>query len=333
MIFTDLRCLLKNKGKIRGAVPAVLLLVSVLAGLSLFIGKYPLSLAELLAGNERQLQVFVTLRLSRTLTALIGGAALGLAGFIFQTVFRNGLASPDIIGISSGAGAGAAVGMLCFGTALSLTLFSFAGALLALFLTLLLASADRMGKSRIVLAGIAVHALFQALLMCLKLLADPERELQAIEYWIMGSLADISLNKVGLPLALCLLCMVISCLLYRQTVLLSLDEGEARMLGLRVGAVRLAVLLSASLMVSSVVSLTGLISFVGLLAPHGARLMTGGHSRRTMVLSALLGALLLTGADILARSVSASELPVSVFTSLIGAPVLVMLALGRREEA
>lgn len=307
----------------------------ILAGiLSLFVGRYHLSLALLLRGDAMQRKVFITLRLARTLTGLMGGFALGLSGFVYQTVFRNPLAAPDIIGVSSGASAGAAVGILFFGgAAAAVTLCSFGGALTAVAVVMALAAVDRSGKkSTIVLAGIAVHALAQTLLMGLKLTADPEKELASIEYWIMGSLAGISGSRITGNLLLCALCMVVLLLLHRQALLLSAEEGEARMLGVSVGRLRLLVLAAATLAVSCVVSLTGLVSFVGLLAPHGARLLMRDNSRRTMVLSGLLGSSLLCIADILARSLAASELPVSIFTSLLGAPFLVGLVIRGRDS-
>ena len=131
---------------------------------------------------------------------------------------------------------------------------------------------------------------------------------------------------------LCIACMIVLFLLHRQVILLSSEEGEARMLGVHVTPLRLMILLVATLSVSSVVSLTGLISFVGLLAPHGARILSKNSRSGTMLLSGFAGSILLCGADILARSVAATELPVSIFTSLIGAPVLVLLIIrGRRK--
>ena len=303
-----------------------------LAVFSLFVGKYPLELTRILAGDEMQVRVFLNLRLSRTIAAVIGGFALGTAGFVYQTVFRNPLASPDIIGVSSGASAGAAAGILFFSGAMAVTVSAFFGALLAVVLALALSSLDRTGKnSAIVLAGIAVHALAQTVLMCLKLTADPERELASIEYWIMGSLSGISGYSMTGSLLLCVLCLSVLFPLHRQILLLSAEEGEARMLGVSVGKMRLAVLLVSTLCVAAVVSLTGLIGFVGLLAPHCARLLTGHNRLSAMLLSGLFGGCLLTGADILARSAAQTELPVSIFTSLLGAPFLVyLIGKGRR---
>ena len=148
-----------------GAIALIALAVA-----SLFVGKYPLSLEKLLAGDGMQWRVFLTLRLSRTVVGIIGGFALGVAGFVYQTVFRNPLASPDIIGVSSGASAGAAAGILFLSGAVSVTVSAFAGALLAVVFALALSSLDRSGRnSTIVLAGIAVHSLAQTALMCLKL--------------------------------------------------------------------------------------------------------------------------------------------------------------------
>ena len=299
---------------------------------SLFVGKYPLSVEKLLAGDQMQLRVFLTLRLSRTLVGLAGGFALGVSGFVYQTVFRNPLASPDIIGVSSGASAGAA-GILFLSGAAAVTAAAFAGAVAAVLIALALASLDRSGKnSTIVLAGIAVHSLAQTALMCLKLTADPERELASIEYWIMGSLNGVSSYAIGGNLTLAVVCLAALFLLHRQIILLSAEEGEARTLGVNVATLRLIVLLIATLTVADVVSLTGLISFAGLLAPHGARLLTKDNRIGTMMLSGILGAVILLAADILARSAAAAELPVSIFTSLIGAPFLISLIMRGRKS-
>ena len=311
---------------------SVILLIA-LAIVSLYIGKYPLSMEKLLAGDDLQWRVFFSLRLSRTIVGIVGGFALGVTGFVYQTVFRNSLASPDIIGVSSGASAGAATGILFFSGSLAITISSFVGALGAVIIALFLSSLDKSGKnSTIVLAGIAVHSLAQTFLMCLKLTADPERELASIEYWIMGSLSGISGYSITANLILCVACLCILFLLHRHVIILSTEEGEARMLGVSINFLRLIVLLTATLTVASIISLTGLISFVGLLAPHTARLLTKENRIQTLLLSGFIGSILLCGADILARSISATELPVSIFTSLLGAPFLIYLILHERRS-
>ena len=300
---------------------------------SLFIGKYPLSLSKILSGDEVQIKVFWTLRFSRTIVGILGGFSLGIAGFVYQTIFKNSLASPDIIGVSSGASAGAAFGILFFSGAVSVTVSSFCGALIAVALAITFSSLDRTDrKGTVILAGIAVHSLAQTFLMILKTMADPEKELASIEYWIMGSLNGVNSHAIPGNFVLCIACMVILFLFHRQTVLLSQDEGEAKMLGVNVFKMRLMVLILSTLVVSAVVSLTGLISFIGLLAPHCARRLFNNNSAKTMFFSGIIGGIILLLADILARSVAQTELPVSIFTSLLGAPFLVLLIFKRREK-
>lgn len=309
-------------------------LLFTLAVVSLFIGKYPLSLEKLLNGDEMQKRIFLTLRLSRMLAGIVSGFVLGVSGFVYQTVFRNPLASPDIIGVSSGASAGAAFGILFFSGAASVTACSFAGAMLSVILALTLAGLDRSSKNNtIVLAGIAVHSLAQTILMCLKLTADPEKELASIEYWIMGSLSGISGYSMIGNLILSILCTLILFLLHRQILLLSTEEGEARMLGVHVSILRLIVLFTATLAVSSIISLTGLISFVGLLAPHISRILTGTNRMDTMFLSGIAGSILLCFADILVKSVTVTDLPISIFTSLLGTPFLIFLIFRGRQTS
>lgn len=302
-------------------------------GLSLFVGKYPLTMDHILSGDEQALRVFWTLRFPRTCMAVLGGFGLGVVGMIYQTVLRNPLASPDIIGVSSGASAGAAFAMLFLsGTMLSVTASAFVGSVLAVVLALgLSAMAPGKSNSAMVLSGLAVHSLAQTLLMILKLSADPEQELAAIEYWIMGSLNGITIQKLPFTFAITIVCMAALFLLYRQVLLLSMEEEEARMLGVPVQKVRMCILILATLIVAAIVSVTGIISFVGLLAPHAAKLLTKDSRVSTLWLSGILGSILLCLADILARSVAVNELPVSIFTSIIGAPFLIYLMMRKGD--
>ena len=300
---------------------------------ALSTGKYPITLSGLAAGDPMALRPFTVLRLPRAVMGLVGGFGLGIAGFVYQTVFRNPLASPDIIGVSSGASAGAAFAILFVSAAPSTTLFAFFGALLAVCLSLgLTALSPVRDHSSIVLAGIAVHALAQTVLMLLKLMADPEKQLASIEYWIMGSLSGVTASKIPFPVVIILISSALVFLLHRHLLALSVREDEARMLGVSVRKTRFFVLFLATLTVAAAVSVTGLISFVGLLAPHTARLLTGHNRKSACFLSGLIGSFLLLTADILAKSLAAVELPVSIFTSLLGAPFLIYLILSERRR-
>lgn len=300
--------------------------------LSLLTGRYPLTVSALLARESSAVRVFFTLRLPRTVMAFAAGFGLGCAGQIYQLVFQNPLAAPDIIGVSSGASAGAAVAILFFhASAAGITACAFAGGLTAVFLTLgLLAVSGRRNLAALVLSGIAVNALAQAFLMTLKFTADPEKELAAIEYWIMGSFGSVTASRLPAALSVAGAGVLALFLFYRKLLLLALDEDEARTLGFPVTLMRLFALTAATLVVAAVVSVSGLISFVGLLAPHTARLMTKDNRRQTLLLSGLLGSALLLTADILARSIASGELPVSILTSALGAPFLLWLLFRRK---
>lgn len=309
---------------------ACLILLSELI-ISLFLGKYPLTLEKLLAHDEQSIRVFMTLRLPRTCMAVIGGFGLGVAGMVYQIVFKNSLASPDIIGVSSGASAGAAFAILFLpGASFFITSSAFVGSLLALVMAMALSAlAPNKNNSSVVLAGIAVHSLAQTVLMFLKLTADPERELASIEYWIMGSLNAITLGKIPLAVIICISGSIILYFLHRHIILLSADEEESALLGVSVVRMRMLILLIATLVVAAIVSVTGLISFIGLLAPHIARLITKDNRSTTLLLSGFIGGILLCLADMLARSIAPSELPVSIFTSLLGAPFMLFLLMKR----
>lgn len=313
----------------------VLLLLAVLVW-SVITGQYPLTLKGLLSGDTMSIMVFKRLRLPRALMGVIGGFGLSISGYIYQLIFKNPLASPDIVGVSSGASAGAALAIVAVSASVPvISISAFIGAVTALIITLLTAYlVPGRNSYTIVLAGIAIHSVAQTILMFLKLAADPEKQLASIEYWIMGSLNGISRDSLAIPFLTTLAGFIIMAVLYRQVLILSTSEEEAVSLGVNVAILRFIILMLATLIVSSIICVTGLISFIGLIAPHIARLLTKRNDIFTYITSGFTGAILLTLADILARSVSSSELPVSIFTSLLGAPLLIILLIrANKKEA
>lgn len=313
----------------------VLLLLAVLVW-SVITGQYPLTLKGLLSGDTMSIMVFKRLRLPRALMGVIGGFGLSISGYIYQLIFKNPLASPDIVGVSSGASAGAALAIVAVSASVPvISISAFIGAVTALIITLLTAYlVPGRNSYTIVLAGIAIHSVAQTILMFLKLAADPEKQLASIEYWIMGSLNGISRDSLAIPFLTTLAGFIIMAMLYRQVLILSTSEEEAVSLGVNVTSLRFIILMLATLVVSSIICVTGLISFIGLIAPHIARLLTKRNDIFTYITSGFTGAILLTLADILARSVSSSELPVSIFTSLLGAPLLIILLIrANKKEA
>ena len=313
----------------------VLLLLAVLVW-SVITGQYPLTLKSLLSGDTMSIMVFKRLRLPRALMGVIGGFGLSISGYIYQLIFKNPLASPDIVGVSSGASAGAALAIVAVSASVPvISISAFIGAVTALIITLLTAYlVPGRNSYTIVLAGIAIHSVAQTILMFLKLAADPEKQLASIEYWIMGSLNGISRDSLAIPFLTTLAGFIIMAMLYRQVLILSTSEEEAVSLGVHVTSLRFIILMLATLVVSSIICVTGLISFIGLIAPHIARLLTKRNDIFTYITSGFTGAILLTLADILSRSVSSSELPVSIFTSRLGAPLLIILLIrANKKEA
>ena len=321
-------------------------LLAVLAAASLCVGAYPLTLGQILAlpggGDPMAARVFFTLRLPRTALAALAGLALGAAGGVYQTVFRNPLASPDLTGVAGGASLGAAAAIvLGAGSAWQIMGGAFLCGLLSLAAVLGLVRAARAERTAAyVLAGILVSALAEAGVMLLKTLADPERELAAIEYWTMGSLAGGGGGGGGGKLAAAappvLAGLVLVLLFRRQAALLSLGQESARASGLEPRRWRALLLGLTTLMVAAVVSVAGGIAFVGLIAPHIAYGLLRRRGGAFLPLCAVTGADLLLAADLLARSVGGgAELPLSIFTVLFAAPVLAALLItgGGRADA
>lgn len=317
----------------------LLVLLVLLVFLSLLAGRFPIDWRLLLPGQypisdqpsasqaEMARSVLFNLRLPRTFVALYGGFGLALVGSVLQTIFKNPLASPDIMGVSSGASVGAAAAILFLGSGvLPVTLGAFTGGLLAVALAVFLAqSGSQRQLATFVVSGLAVNALAQALLMLLKRVADPHNTLAAIEFWIMGGLGTITLGKAAGLLLATLPALILLILLSRQISLLTLSDSEAMALGVNLHLVRPMLLGLSTLVVAGTVAVTGLISFIGLIAPHIARLVYRRNDRTVWLFGGLIGACLLLAADILARSVATSEIPVSILTSLIGVPVLISL--------
>ena len=302
-----------------------LLLIAVFTW-SVLTGQYPLTLKGLLSGDTMSIMVFKRLRLPRAIMGIIGGFGLSISGYVYQMIFKNPLASPDVVGVSSGASAGAAFAIVAVSSLTPVVSISaFAGGIIALIITLLVAYlVPGRNSYTIVLAGIAIHSVAQTILMFLKLSADHEKQLASIEYWIKDSLA--------IPFFVTCAGFIIMTLLYRQILILSINEDEAAALGVNVTVLRFIILMIATLIVSSIICVTGLISFIGLIAPHIARLLTRRNDRFTYISSGLAGAIIMTLADIFARSVSSSELPVSIFTSLLGAPLLIILLIKANKK-
>jgi iron complex transport system permease protein len=319
---------------------AVLALLMLAASL---VGAYPISLGELAAAVARWLAraapvgqidtVLFEVRLPRVLAAVLGGAALAGAGAAYQTLFRNPLVSPDILGVSTGAGLGAVLGIFLSLPVLGIQLAAFALGLATVALVYAIASMVH-GRDPIlvlVLAGVVVGALAGAAISLLKILADPYDQLPAIVFWLLGSFSAIRKGETWTALPLVLLGLLPLLLLRWRINVLSLGDEEAKALGVEAGRLRLAVIGAATLMTASVVAISGVIGWVGLVIPHIARMAVGPSFDRLLPTAMLMGASYLLLVDTLARTMARIEMPIGILTAILGAPFFLWLLMRGRE--
>lgn len=311
---------------------AIILLCGVTI-ISIGVGRYPIPISDIISiiiGGEvdpTASMVFFNLRLPRTIMVLIAGIGLSIAGSVYQTIFKNPLATPDIIGVSSGANLGAAAAIIFFsGGTFSIAISAFIGGLVAVFTAIGLTKiANNKGISTFVLSGIVIGSITEGMIMMLKFFADPDRQLAAMEFWAMGSFAGVTKDKVISIMPFFLLGITLLILFRWQINILSLNDDEGKSLGVPVELIRFGVIIAATLVVASIVCISGLIAFIGLIAPHIGRMITKRNDFYTTILSGIIGGIILIIADCLARSISGSEIPISILTTFIGAPFLAYL--------
>lgn len=317
------------------------LLALMLVGLA--VGPVELQLNQLFVADSTDAAVLWQLRMPRILLAALCGALLAITGAATQTLFRNPLADPSLIGVSAGA-ALATVGMVVLGgslltsnlllTSFGLPLASFVGGVLATLLVMRMASRYRgISMTAVLLIGLAINAIAGALIGALKYVADAQA-LRDASFWLMGRFTDASWWQVATLLVVLVLVLL---LLQRQSGKLNLwllGPEQAQLLGVDVAATRWLLILCASVGVGVVVAFAGLIGFVGLMVPHLVRLWSGPDNRRLLPQSALVGALIMVLADALSRQlISPSELPVGILTALAGGPFFLLLIHLRYSEA
>ncbi len=273
--------------------------------------------------------VLFNVRFPRIIAALLVGSALSLSGAAFQGVFKNPLVSPDILGVAAGAGFGACFAILTFKSYLAIQFFSFVFGLLAVFMVLSLGRKN-MGTSTLsfILYGIVVASVFNAFISIAKYVADPFNELQAIVFWLMGSLTNIRIIDLYSIFPPIFIGSLILYLLRWRINILSLNEDEAKTLGINVAKMRLIVIVCATLITSAAVSVSGIVGWVGLVVPHICRMISGPNYNTLVPHSIVLGASFMLIADTIARSITVTEIPLGIITALVGAPLFAYL-LGR----
>ncbi len=344
----------KKKKKIDPKV-MMLILTAVLVGVflvSFVLGRYDVSVGQVMGiiadriveavsfGNwhipktwTQAMEIAViNIRLPRILMAILVGCCLAAAGASYQGVFQNPMASPDVLGASSGAAFGAALAILLGVNAKLVVLFAFAAGIITVLIVFLIArKAPGMRVVNLVLAGIMISSLFSAGTSYIKLVADPSNQLPAITYWLMGSLSGVKLSDVAFQL----IPMAIGCaalLLVRWRInLLTLGDEEAHTLGVNTDLLRLVVIIASTLITAASISAAGMIGWVGLVIPHLTRKLVGTDYKYLMPASMITGAAFLLIVDNISRNLLEVEIPIGILTAFVGAPFFIYLIMKKEK--
>ena len=318
----------------------ILILLPIVVGLAaLCIGRMGITPSEVLkaftGSEEIKGTVKITVmnvRLPRVLLGLLCGAGLSVAGCSFQSFFSNPLATPDTMGVAGGASFGAALGLLLGFGMPGVQILSFALGVAAVLLTKLAASGRSHGPAVLIISGIMVGSLFSALVSLVKFVADAESQLPAITYWLMGSLSSAGYNNLAIGAPVIIAGIIVIFLLRWRMNLLSLSEDELIASGTNVKLLRSLVVICATAMTASVISMCGQVGWVGLIVPHMCRMVLGQDNAKLIPASVSIGAAFMVIVDTVARSVSAAEIPVSILTAIIGAPFFILILTSRKRH-
>lgn len=321
----------------------VILLLTII--ISFQLGRYPIPAKEVLGivlskifpiepfWTDRVEMVLINIRLPRIVLACLVGCCLSAAGAAYQGVFQNPMAAPDILGASAGAAFGAAFAIYNYGSNLMITISAFFFSMLTVTLVYLISK--RVKGNRIlglILSGIMVSSLFSAATSFIKLVADPNDQLPAITYWLMGSLAGAKIGDIKFVIIPVLIGLVPLILLRWRMNVLTMGDDEAKTMGVNTNQTRLIVIICSTLVTAASVSVSGMIGWVGLVIPHLSRKLVGNNYNHLIPASILFGAIFLLLVDNVSRNLLTTEIPLGILTAFIGAPFFIYL-ITREEDA
>jgi iron complex transport system permease protein len=319
--------------------PIILLLIIlpiVAALVALALGRYSIPIPDVLdvlisgmSGNmdmDSQNTIIIwNVRVPRILLALMVGAGLSSAGAAFQSLFANPLATPDTLGVASGASFGASLGLLLGFGLIGVQFMALGTGVIAVALTYIICRDRGRSNNTIILAGIIIGSLFTALVSLVKFVADTESQLPSITFWLMGSLGSVSYNSLLFGAPLIIVGLVILFALKWRLNILPLPDDESRSLGVNIRLLRVVTVICATMITAASVAMCGQVGWVGLLIPHICRMAFGSNNLKILPASISFGAVFMLIIDTVARSATAAEIPISILTALLGAPVFIML--------
>ena len=304
---------------------------------SFMLGRYPVAPLDVvktilspifpqLAVSPEINSIVFTIRLPRIIAALLVGAALSVAGASFQGIFKNPLVSPDFLGVSMGAGFGAAIAILANAGNALIQLSAFIFGIISVSITYGISKAYKAGGILLlVLSGTAVSAFFNALISGAKFMADPYDKLPQITYWLMGSLSAVNFDKLAMIIIPLLIGMIVILVLRWHLNLLAMGDEEAQSLGLDAGKLRLIIIVACTLVTSAAVSISGIIGWVGLVVPHMTRIIVGPDHKILLPASISIGASFLLLIDNISRTFISIEIPIGILTAIVGVPLFLYL--------
>lgn len=333
---------MKTKNRVLTLSIILIVILLILSVVSIFIGNFKITFSELIeyvknkmTGNEYNLgveSVLVHIRLVRIVAAIFVGAALAVAGSVYQTVFSNNMVSPDLLGVSSSAAFGAALAIILGLSSRLNFVFSFLFSVLSIILTVVFSKVLH-GKGNLLLAGIIVSGFARSGLGLMKYVADSENgELDSIVYWELGSIAKVSWEQLAFAAPVIIIVLILLFLIRRRTECLVFGE-TSELFGIRYSIETIVSISLASLLVSVSTSLCGVISWVGLVIPLAAfELTKSGSIIDNLPVSALIGSVFLLGIDNVARASTTSEIPISILTGAVGIVAFIIAVFSRRKR-
>lgn len=301
--------------------------------LSLSFGRYKIEILDILklifkkeVLDQRVSLVFYHIRLPRVILAVLVGMALASAGSVYQSAFRNSMASPDILGASQGAAFGASLAIILDLSSFFIIAFAFLFSIFSVLIAFFIAKRAR-GKKviNLILAGMMVSSLFGAGVSYIKLISNPNTQLAEISFWLMGSLSATKKEQVYFAFSIMALSYIPLFLLRWHINVLALDDKEAKIIGVNIRVLRLISLFLATLLIATAVSVSGIISWIGLIIPHFARKMVGNNLEHLFLASSILGAIFLLLVDNISRNLLKTEIPIGILTALVGSPFFLYL--------
>ena len=307
---------------------------------ALMVGRYPMSLKDFFAcifnsdaALDTQRSIILNLRLPRTLMACFAGIGLSVSGLLYQEIFQNKLTSPDLLGVSSGASVGAAVAIVLGLSSVLVSLFAFVIGVATVAITMLVAKLFKNDNSvTLILAGIIVGGFMSALLSLVKYFADPTTTLASITYWLMGTFENAKMSQIYIMLPVIILSCIALLVMSWRINIVALGKEEAQTKGLNYKAYRFSIIGIATLLTALSVAFCGTISWIGLVVPHIVRLLVGRDTRKTIPLCMTFGAIFMIFVDIMSRTFTDAEIPLSAITGLFGTIIFVIILIYRRKE-